>query len=359
MMLIISLKRCGRFLMVLVLVLSAVLAVFPCLRANAEEQPKLIAFTFDDGPQTPTKELIDGLEQQNVVATFFMNGSNGGGGIEGKFTVENGLLQRMIEDGDQLANHTYAHKKFNSLSAGGVQSEKSRVDSLLFDAMGGSYLAMVRTPGGVYNDVVKNNIGAPVILWTIDTLDWKYRDADRVYNKIISDAADGSIVLMHDMYETSVQAALRAIETLKERGFEFVTVAELMRRKGLTPENGQKYTVVDQPTILPAYSAPVIETSIDKVTGAALVSMSAEPGVTLYYTIDGSYPNMADRLYRGMLRVKKEVSFTVVGYDSYGTRTPTATFTAAPVFLQVPRVVKMDDVSVSLLIWDRTDRPMA
>ena len=99
----------------------------------------------------------------------------------------------------------------------------------------------------------------PIILWSVDPLDWKYRNADTVYNNIIKGAHDGAIVLTHDIYQTSVQGALRAIDTLKAQGYEFVTVAELLRRRSITPQNGVVYTSApNKGTNLPAYTAPTI-----------------------------------------------------------------------------------------------------
>ena len=134
--------------------LLLMLALFvPCLpfAAAAQETPvaasantKLIAFTFDDGPSTYTAALLDGLKARGAKATFFMNGTNGSHGI----VNHKDLLTRMRDEGHQLANHTYQHLiPFDNYSASTISSEVSRVESLLFDRMGGSYTDMVRTPG--------------------------------------------------------------------------------------------------------------------------------------------------------------------------------------------------------------------
>lgn len=96
-------------------------------------------------------------------------------------------------------------------------------------------------PGGSYNDTVKSSVGAPLILWSVDPKDWKYRDAETVKNNILANTEDGSIVLVHDLYETSVEGALAAIDELQDQGYTFVTVSELFRRKGITLEDGEVY----------------------------------------------------------------------------------------------------------------------
>lgn len=157
-------------------------------------RPKLIALTFDDGPSQYTGILLDGLKARNVPVTFFMNGENGTGGTCGIKNGHEALLNRMWEDGHQLANHTYQHITLDQLPAEQIISEVTGVEKLIFDAVGGSYECFVRTPGGHVNKVIAANVDAPIILWSIDTLDWEYRDADYVYDKLLSCAKRGDII---------------------------------------------------------------------------------------------------------------------------------------------------------------------
>lgn len=292
----------------------------------ASTDAKLIAFTFDDGPSAYTAQLLDGLKARGAVATFFMNGVNGASGI----VNYSSLLTRMRDEGHQLANHTYSHiVPFNTQSASTVSSEVSRVESLLFARMGGSYTDMVRTPGGALGTTVQNNIPAPIILWSVDTLDWRYRNADTVYNNILSGAQDGAIVLLHDLYQTSVQGALRAIDTLQAQGYEFVTVAELLRRRGITPADGKVYySAPNNGTNLPAYTAPAISAASGP-DGVQVTFSTTETGVTLYYTTDGTVPHPGSSKYSGPITITKDTTFTVAGIDRYGTRTPAAVQTVA------------------------------
>ena len=314
--------------------LLALSLLIPCLPlAAAAETPtaaastsKLIAFTFDDGPSAYTTTLLDGLKSRGAKATFFMNGTNGSHGIVNHKSV----LTRMRDEGHQLANHTYQHLiPFDSYGASTISSEVSRVESLLFERMGGSYTDMVRTPGGATGGAVKSAVAAPIILWSVDPLDWKYRNADTVYNNIVKNAHDGAIVLVHDIYQTSVQGALRAIDTLKAQGYEFVTVAELLRRRGITPQNGVVYTSApNKGTNLAAYTAPTI-TSAPGENGVTVTFSTVDKGVTLYYTLSTATPHLGSTKYTGPITITKDTTFTVVGIDKYGTRTPVTTKTVS------------------------------
>ena len=321
-------KRLSALLLGLALLLSSL-----PLAAAAEQTPvaastgaKLIAFTFDDGPSVYTPTLLDGLKARGAKATFFMNGVNGSHGIVNHKSV----LTRMRDEGHQLANHTYQHLiPFDGCGASTIASEVSRVESLLFDRMGGAYTDMVRTPGGAVGGAVKTTVAAPIILWSVDPLDWKYRNANTVYNNIVRGAHDGAIVLVHDIYQTSVQGALRAIDTLKSQGYEFVTVAELLRRRGVTPQNGVVYTSApNKGTNLPAYAAPTIA-STPGDNGVTVTFSSPDKGVTLYYTTSAMTPHLGSQRYTGPITITRDTTFSVVGIDQYGTRTPVTTKTVS------------------------------
>ncbi len=316
--------RVRRLALCAVLILTMVMTMIPLCTASASvstaQNTKLIAFTFDDGPSKFTPTLLDGLRDKGVVATFFMCGTNGSHGI----VNHSALLDRMVEEGHQLSNHSWDHPSIAKQSGSQVATEFARVESLLFDHMGGSYIDMVRTPGGAYNSTIQNNTKAPIIIWSVDTLDWKIRDASSVYNKIMSNAMDGSIVLMHDIYQTSVQGALRAVDSLKSQGYEFVTVSELLRRRGITPSNGTRYySALNNGTTLPAYQAPTVNSYYDDGAEKTMVTFSsADAGITMYYTTDGSYPKLSSARYTGPVAISADTTFKVVGYDKYGTRTP-------------------------------------
>lgn len=311
---------------ILILALIIILGISPT--SVSAQGGKLIAFTFDDGPSAHTAQLLDGLKSRGVPATFFMNGVNGGAGA----VNYPHLLTRMRDEGHQLANHTYSHIYLTGNKAEKTATEVKNVESLLFKAMGGSYVDLVRLPGGSYNNTTLAQADSPIIMWSVDPLDWKYRNADTVYNNIISGASDGAIVLVHDLYPTSIQGALRAIDTLKTKGYEFVTVSELMRRRGVELKNGKIYNSAPNKGVnLPAYTAPVVSVTADlqALTEKVLI-YTGDSGMTIRYTTDGSKPTLASAVYKGVIDLKQKTTFTVACFDKYGTRSPVTVKTVEP-----------------------------
>ena len=151
-------------------------------------------------------------------------------------------VKREYDEGHQLANHTWDHAKLTGLSYASVISELNKTDSAVTAVIGQDLDLVLRPPYGSYNSNIKSWAGRPLILWSVDTNDWKYRNATTVKNNIVNNAKDGAIVLLHDLYPTSVQGAIAAIDELQQQGYTFVTVNELFRRKGLTLNDGAVYT---------------------------------------------------------------------------------------------------------------------
>ena len=301
---------------------------------------KLIAITFDDGPGSYTSSLLDGLASRGVPATFFMCGVNGSYGVKNY----NSLLTRMVSEGHQLANHSWEHPTFSKISGSQMQSQINQVGSYLTRAMGGNYNYLVRIPGGENNATIRANVAHPIITWSVDPVDWKYHNADTVYNNIMKSASDGSIILLHDIYQTSVQGGLRAIDTLKSQGYEFVTVSELFRRRGITLQNGTVYSnAPNRGTTLPAYSAPTIS-----VNGGTVSVSANNSGVTLHYTTDGSTPTLASPTTNGNISLNSKVTLKVAGFDQFGTRTPVASQTVDANITEAPEIVSAGNGTVIL-----------
>ena len=135
-------------------------------------------------------------------------------------------VKRMKELGCELGNHTYDHTDLTTLSADDISSEISKVDEQLVN-LTGQGASVVRPPYGSVNDAVKATVGTPMILWSIDTLDWKTQDVESTVEEVMNNVTDGSIILMHDIYSTSVDAAEILIPQLIEDGYQLVTVHEL------------------------------------------------------------------------------------------------------------------------------------
>lgn len=200
---------------------------------TATPKPKgMIALTFDDGPSDFTDRLLDCLEANNVKATFFLAGQ------EVEYFQE--PVTRMEELGCELGNHSYDHPDLATLSADDVSSQLSRTDQLIKD-LTGHIATVVRPPYGSFNDTVAGIAARPLILWSVDTLDWETQNVDSTVQNVMDNAADGQIILMHDIFKESVDAAEIFIPQLLQEGYQLVTVSELAAAKGIALENGVSY----------------------------------------------------------------------------------------------------------------------
>lgn len=183
---------------------------------------KLIALTFDDGPGPYTRRLLEGLAKRGVKATFFMLGQQAE-----NYDVTAGLVR---DAGHQIASHTYDHPQLSKKTDSQVRWQISHTADILNRITGYGTHYLVRPPYGDYNSRVLSLLDNPAILWSVDPLDWKYRNADTVCTNIVNGAHDGAIVLAHDIHSTTVDGVLMAIDKLQAKGYEFVTVNELFRR---------------------------------------------------------------------------------------------------------------------------------
>ena len=188
-----------------------------------------IAFTFDDGPGEYTDELLDCLEQNNAHATFFMLGQN----------VENwqSEVQRMVNIGCEIGSHSWDHQNLYNLDMDAVAKQFSDTDAAL-EAACGQKASVARAPYGNWNEDIVSTVGKPFFTWSLDSMDWSYLDVNKDYDAVMNgDLTDGSIILMHDIHEPSVQAAIRMIPELVQKGYKLVTVSELAAAKGVTLQN--------------------------------------------------------------------------------------------------------------------------
>lgn len=196
------------------------------------KQRPMIALTFDDGPGEYTEELINCLVENNAKATFFMLGQN----VEAYPEI----AKKLSDAGMELGNHSYSHPDLVTIGAEAAAQQVSNTDAALKAATGFEATVM-RPPGGSFNDSVKAAINHPLIIWSIDTRDWATKSEDQTYQVVMDNAQDGSVVLMHDIHEWSVKAAIRMIPDLIAKGFKLVTVSELAEAKGETLQNGAAY----------------------------------------------------------------------------------------------------------------------
>lgn len=194
---------------------------------------KLVCFTFDDGPYAPvTNKILDTLEKYNGRATFFVVGDRAD-------TYSDEII-RASKMGCEIGTHTYSHVNLNSLSVPEMQEEiKKSCDAI--SKYTGKKVKVLRPPEGAANDTVKANVGMPMVLWSVDSRDWDYRNADKDYQTVMDNVFDGSIVLMHDLYPATADAVARIIPELAKQGYKFVTFSELMKIRGVDVEPGEKY----------------------------------------------------------------------------------------------------------------------
>lgn len=188
----------------------------------------MIALTFDDGPGEYTETLLDTVEKYNIHVTFFMLGQN----VEGREST----VQRMLQLGCEIGNHTWDHPEqtLPNMDLDSVVQEFQKTDDELVKACGQA-ATVCRAPYGAITEEQMAAVGKPFFMWSTDSLDWKLMDADADYNAVMNgDLTDGSIILMHDIHEPSVQAALRLIPDLVAQGYKLVTVSEMAEAKGVT-----------------------------------------------------------------------------------------------------------------------------
>ena len=196
---------------------------------NPDKHKTRIALTFDDGPGEYTDQLLDCLEENNAHATFFMLGQN----------VESweSTVQRMADIGCEIGNHSYDHADLMTLSEEQISSEFQKTDEALMKACGQN-ATVARAPYGSADQSVYDIVQKPFFMWSLDTEDWQLLNADADYNAVMNgDLTDGSIILMHDIHEPSVQAAIRLIPDLIEKGYKLMTVSELAEAKGVDLQN--------------------------------------------------------------------------------------------------------------------------
>ena len=185
----------------------------------------MLALTFDDGPGEYTQELLDCLEENNAHATFFMLGQN--------VSVYPDAPKRMLEIGCEIGSHSWDHTQLTTIDLDAVAKQFSDTDNALIEACGQA-ASVARAPYGDGNTDIYNTVAKPFFMWSLDTEDWRLMDADADYDAVMNgDLTDGSIILMHDIHQPSVQAAIRFIPELVAKGYKLVTVSEMAEAKNV------------------------------------------------------------------------------------------------------------------------------
>ena len=199
------------------------------------QQKPMIALTFDDGPKAGVTDwLLDELEKRNVKVTFFLIGS------QADLPENREIIRRMAEDGHQIGCHTYHHVQMTTLSENQQKQEILQWYQVVSSIIGDFSYAL-RPPYGCVNNAVCRSLNVPVILWSVDTEDWTGKSAGEIADYVISEAKDGDIILLHDIFEESVQGAVMALDDLMRRGYTFVTVNDLLADRDIAIQSGKVY----------------------------------------------------------------------------------------------------------------------
>ncbi len=210
----------------------------PASLSQIDPNKPMVALTFDDGPKAEvTNRILAALESHGSRATFYMMG----GRVVGE---NNECVKKMLSMGCDIGNHTYNHDYFNVISLSEIRPAVRKADYMIEETCGQSPTSL-RPPGGAVDEAVSEELrklGLASILWSIDTLDWDTKDADNTYRVVMEKVRDGDIILMHDTYSQTADAAERLIPALIERGFQLVTVSELAASRGQVLEPGKVYS---------------------------------------------------------------------------------------------------------------------
>lgn len=195
---------------------------------------KAVALTFDDGPSRDNDgTILETLQANGAHATFFVLGN--------RARVDGDIMQMITGAGCEIASHSWDHPQLSKLKWKKVKSQIDRTDKIVAKLLNGYEISLLRPPYGSISKTMREKIKKPMILWSLDTEDWKSRNAKKVFNRVKKEVKDGDIILMHDIHPETAQAVKKIVPWLSEQGYDMLTVSELMARKGKKLEEGKAY----------------------------------------------------------------------------------------------------------------------
>ncbi len=193
----------------------------------------MIALTFDDGPNTATTgAILDTLEAYNARATFFV--------VSSRMPYHSEAAKRTLSIGCEIGSHSYSHKWLSKLSTKQIRKEFSKSKKMIKKHTGNKF-NLVRTPYGETDKRILNKLDYPVILWSVDSLDWKAKNSKVIVKRVMKNVKDGDIILMHDLYTHTADAVKEIVPALISQGYQLVTVSEMMEAKNIKLKNGHAY----------------------------------------------------------------------------------------------------------------------
>lgn len=193
----------------------------------------MVALTFDDGPHPEhTRGILKALKKYDAAATFYVLGN--------RASAYGDVVKEIIESGSELGNHSWSHINYSDEDELTVRKDKNKVQDRIKEIVGSSPKT-IRVPYGALNDTVISGVEMPVVLWSVDTNDWKYKDKAKIVQAATENVKDGDIILMHDIWRETALAVPDIVKILHDRGFQLVTVSEMAEAKNMKLEKGKKY----------------------------------------------------------------------------------------------------------------------
>lgn len=195
---------------------------------------KAVALTFDDGPSRDNDgTILETLQANGAHATFFVLGN--------RARVDGDIMQMILDAGCEIASHSWDHPQLSKIKWKKAKSQIDRTDRIVSKLLNGYQISLLRPPYGSISETMRKKVKKPMILWSLDTEDWKSRNAKKVFNRVKKEVKDGDIILMHDIHPETAEAVKKIVPWLSEQGYDMLTVTELMARKGKTMEGGKAY----------------------------------------------------------------------------------------------------------------------
>lgn len=204
------------------------------MKTRIDPGKPMVAITFDDGPSAIyTPAILDILKEHDSAATFFVLGT------EAEQYPE--ILQRMVNEGNEIGNHSYSHLNLTLLTDAEL-AYQIETPQVIIKGITGQAPTILRPTYGFINDELLTKIPLPIILWSIDTVDWQSRNANVINNIIIENVKDGDIILMHDIYGSTLEAVKEVVPQLISKGFQLVTISEMADARGIALQPGNVYS---------------------------------------------------------------------------------------------------------------------
>lgn len=207
-----------KVLIIIICILLILCVKTKSVNTSATDTTRKIAITFDDGPSKYTDQIIDIFNKYNSKATFFVLGENA--------IKYPDLLVKMRNTGHEIGNHTFSHQKLNSITKNEAENEILQTQQAVFEIIG-EYPTLLRPTYGTLGDTVRSLSNLPIIMWTIDSLDWQSKSPDEIFARSTQNLKSGDILLFHDIYDTTLVAIEKLVPYLINQGYELVTVTEL------------------------------------------------------------------------------------------------------------------------------------